>query len=515
MWLLCVALLINILLILIFVWFRIAAAEDSGGVSVRSQQMRDERARLFQYPWLKYVWRKLVNDWKDVTTIKHCLRETVRDSLADAKDDFRAWKDACVKGLSSGEWPIRIDDDEKFKRTRGDKNDGDDGRESGDVKDFCERVARTQETLRVYKIAKPPAISWRDFFLNQLPYMENSHAVEYVLYKHFGGGGGGGGGGGSVFHAKTEGEATAFLIPAQPYLDGLAHITYVDGARYALQDRIEPLMRSSAWHKHGGCDFFVPSMWDQGRGMFWHADHRGKGLMKNVTVITARAEYGESSPESTRFNVHKDISAVAIYESHVAELACRRAAAARHDEKAAAATQRQGLLFFAGSVHVSQRLRHKVLTYYDATPEDGVSVTSNSLNGDEYTKQMLHHKYCLQLEGYANLSPRVSEYTLLGCVPVVIIGAESAKLLHPLHRTIKWEDIVVEIDEEQLPSLTAILREEIRNGTYAMRYRRATSIRKMLTYHATPAIGDATWMTAYELVNRISTCKASVLKYSQ
>ena len=97
----------------------------------------------------------------------------------------------------------------------------------------------------------------------------------------------------------------------------------------------------------------------------------------------------------------------------------------------------------------------------------------------------------------------------------MIIGAESAKLLHPLHRTIKWEDIVVEIDEEQLPSLTAILREEIRNGTYAMRYRRATSIRKMLTYHATPAIGDATWMTAYELVNRISTCKASVLKYSQ
>ena len=160
-------------------------------------------------------------------------------------------------------------------------------------------------------------------------------------------------------------------------------------------------------------------------------------------------------------------------------------------------------MFFAGSVHESQRLRQKVMRYFDANPEEGVLVTSASINGDEYTRMMLSHKYCLQLEGYANLSPRVSEYTLLGCIPVVVVGEGSAELTHPLHRVIDWDAIVVRVPEAELPSLTETIRGEIRDGTYARRVRLAAAVRRMLTYHPTPVIGDATWMTAYELLGRI------------
>ena len=87
------------------------------------------------------------------------------------------------------------------------------------------------------------------------------------------------------------------------------------------------------------------------------------------------------------------------------------------------------------------------------------------------------------------------------------MGENSAQLVHPLHRVIDWASIVVQVPEEELSSLTEKLREEVRDGTYARRVRMARAVRKMLTYHPTPVIGDATWMTAFELVGRIEACK--------
>ena len=196
--------------------------------------------------------------------------------------------------------------------------------------------------------------------------------------------------------------------------------------------------------------------------------------MENVTIITARTEHSSSSSPSTKFNIDKDISAVAIYESHVAEIACRNDQLLNqnklrdHDRDDGAsssssssgssgsskrvlqsrsleATSRKGLLFFSGSVHKSQRLRNSILSYYKENPEDGVLITTQPFNGDEYTQKMLEHKYCLQVPGYANLSPRVSEYTLLGCIPVVIIAKDSSFTLNPLHRTIDWTQIAIEV----------------------------------------------------------------------
>lgn len=187
-----------------------------------------------------------------------------------------------------------------------------------------------------------------------------------------------------------------------PEQEGIAHLTYVDGARNAIRDRSYALFGTDRWERFGGCDFFAPSMWDQGRGMFWHADNRGEGLMRNVTVITARTGAGEKSAESTRFNLDQDISAVAIYENHVAEAACRnerrqspdvQAGSRAANEDHGAPADRDGLLFFAGSVHKSQRLRQKVMQYFASNPEEGVLVTSASINGDEYTRKMLSSKY--------------------------------------------------------------------------------------------------------------------------
>ena len=179
--------------------------------------------------------------------------------------------------------------------------------------------------------------------------------------------------------------------------------------------------------------------------------------MENVTIITARTEHSTRSPLSTKFNIDKDISAVAIYENHVAEIACRNAKEVNiirnqerdiknEDRKHSLKIPRDGLLFFSGSVHKTQRLRNSILSYYGENPEDGVMVTSQPFNGDEYTKKMLEHKYCLQVQGYANLSPRVSEYSLLGCIPVVVVTSNSSLTLNPLHRIIDWKRIALEVN---------------------------------------------------------------------
>ena len=160
------------------------------GELVREAQMNAERARLMQYPWGTYLRRKAVNVWSELTTSMTCLHRAVEDGRRDRENGFEGWKQSCQEGLASSTWPITAE-----------------ARQS----DFCEDVARVPERLRGFRVPKPAGVGWRDMFLNVLPYMENSHAVEYVLYNHFGSSE-------SIFNTGIEDEANAFLFPAQPYL---------------------------------------------------------------------------------------------------------------------------------------------------------------------------------------------------------------------------------------------------------------------------------------------------------
>lgn len=172
--------------VFVYSWTRVYRSKT--GNTLRDQQIGNEYARLIQYPWLTYVWRKAVSMWKDFITSKHCLEETVRESILDGKNGFQSWKDECREGIRTGKWPIAKD---------------------ANSVTFCDKVTDVAKNLRIFSIPKPRKIWWRDLFLNLLPYMENSHAVEYVLYQQFKS---------SIFQAPSINVANAFLIPAQPYL---------------------------------------------------------------------------------------------------------------------------------------------------------------------------------------------------------------------------------------------------------------------------------------------------------
>ena len=66
---------------------------------------------------------------------------------------------------------------------------------------------------------------------------------------------------------------------------------------------------------------------------------------------------------------------------------------------------------------------------------------------------MLRSKFCIQADGNAPWSPRLMQYMLTGCVPVIV----SDKLLPPFHSTLNWTKFSVHITVSQLPDMKRIL----------------------------------------------------------
>ena len=90
---------------------------------------------------------------------------------------------------------------------------------------------------------------------------------------------------------------------------------------------------------------------------------------------------------------------------------------------------------------------------YETFQQDGDVVMVEKATVKESAQHMIRSKFCIQTDGNAPWSPRLMQYVLTGCVPVVV----SNKLLPPFHKTLNWSTFSLRVPVADIARLKHIL----------------------------------------------------------
>ena len=354
---------------------------------------------------------------------------------------------------------------------------------------LCEAMEKKLgEELRVYAFEKPNKLRMRYKTLRQLPSFNRGYDVEGYLVEQFSRG---------PFSVtkKDWRDATAFLLPAQPYMDRVSAFPFSDGRRSierGIEDITDYAMKKEpeAWELASKtCRSFAITTHDYGVTFAKNIVLPEGRMVDKTTFLASNAELEvKDDGEFYPFSRSKDVSVIPSLSFFLPKETMRRKALTDDGNG------RKIRLMFRGNIR--GRLRKKLFSYLIVRADKRDSIETTGLTSPtSYIKLMETSKYCLHVRGTRVQSPRLIELMLFGCVPVILANAYEL----PLSWFLDWSKFSLIVREEDYRDVYAV----VDKANWTALHSNLAKVAPFFTYHKKPILGDAFYATALGLRERL------------
>ena len=410
-------------------------------------------------------------------------------------------------------WPLRDPHDD---------TDGGAGLGFENAHALCEAMRRLPNELRVYTFPLAAAERRRYALAELAPTFNRGYDVEGHIV-HFMGE--------PPFSTADPKEATAFLLPARPYLERVA--AYPESGREAMTKNVKAMVDrlgaedAATWRlsgsvgKGGGCARVMVSAHDTGTFAANRTDEevREKAVFvaSNADSTTRRdvdemkrANNGTGSRAThARFSMSKDVSAVCSLSFHIPKDAVTQRAmtpVSVGDAGEASATptpsaedRRAVTLSFRGNDR--GQFRERIFKHFRSLRRADWDLSSEGqVTPSEYEQLLGNSKFCLHVRGTRVVSPRLIEVMVFGCVPVII--ADGYEL--PLAWLLDWSKFSIRVAEDEYDRVPKLLDD----ANWAEMHDNLRRVVGFFVYHRTPLFGDAFWTTMLGVWRQIKRGRA-------
>ena len=410
-------------------------------------------------------------------------------------------------------WPLRDPHDDA---------DGGAGLGFENAHALCEAMRRLPNELRVYTFPLAAAERRRYALAELAPTFNRGYDVEGHIV-HFMGE--------PPFSTADPKEATAFLLPARPYLERVA--AYPESGREAMTKNVKAMVDrlgaedAATWRlsgsvgKGGGCARVMVSAHDTGTFAANRTDEevREKAVFvaSNADSTTRRdvdemkrANNGTGSRAThARFSMSKDVSAVCSLSFHIPKDAVTQRAmtpVSVGDAGEASATptpsaedRRAVTLSFRGNDR--GQFRERIFKHFRSLRRADWDLSSEGqVTPSEYEQLLGNSKFCLHVRGTRVVSPRLIEVMVFGCVPVII--ADGYEL--PLAWLLDWSKFSIRVAEDEYDRVPKLLDD----ANWAEMHDNLRRVVGFFVYHRTPLFGDAFWTTMLGVWRQIKRGRA-------
>jgi hypothetical protein len=401
------------------------------------------------------------------------------------------------------EWPLRDPHDD---------SDAGAGLGFETAEQLCEAMRRLPSELKIYSFPLSAAESRRYQIAELAPTFNRGYDVEGHIMEFMRA---------PPFSTQDPHEATAFLIPARPYLERVA--AYPDSGRTAMTRNVKDMVdrlrteESDVWRlsgskkKGGGCARVMVSSHDTGTFAANDTDSEVKNkavfIASNADSTTEKqAEDFERKTNGTgwrsaqaRFTMNKDVSAVCSLSFHIPKDAVAQRAIVpmtvgdvsdasdggggrSGDEE----EHRPVTLSFRGNDR--GEIRERLFAHFRGLRKPDWDLRSEGqVTPSEYEALLGSSKFCLHVRGTRVQSPRLIEILVFGCVPVII--ADGYEL--PLAWLLDWSKFSIRVPEDEYRALPELLEK----ADWAEMHENLRRAVGFFVYHRTPLVGDAFWTT--------------------
>ena len=410
-------------------------------------------------------------------------------------------------------WPLRDPHDD---------TDGGAGLGFENAHALCEAMRRLPNELRVYTFPLAAAERRRYALAELAPTFNRGYDVEGHIVRFMGE---------PPFHTADPKEATAFLLPARPYLERVA--AYPESGREAMTKNVKAMVDrlgaedAATWRlsgsvgKGGGCARVMVSAHDTGTFAANRTDEevREKAVFvaSNADSTTRRdvdemkrANNGTGSRAThARFSMSKDVSAVCSLSFHIPKDAVTQRAmtpVSVGDAGEASATptpsaedRRAVTLSFRGNDR--GQFRERIFKHFRSLRRADWDLSSEGqVTPSEYEQLLGNSKFCLHVRGTRVVSPRLIEVMVFGCVPVII--ADGYEL--PLAWLLDWSKFSIRVAEDEYDRVPKLLDD----ANWAEMHDNLRRVVGFFVYHRTPLFGDAFWTTMLGVWRQIKRGRA-------
>ena len=387
---------------------------------------------------------------------------------------------------------------------------------------LCDAMRRLPSELRVYTFPLSAAERARYALAELAPTFNRGYDVEGHIV-HFMGE--------PPFSTADPKEATAFLLPARPYLERVA--AYPESGREAMTKNVKAMVDrlgaedAATWRlsgsvgKGGGCARVMVSAHDTGTFAANRTDEevREKAVFvaSNADSTTRRdvdemkrANNGTGSRAThARFSMSKDVSAVCSLSFHIPKDAVTQRAmtpVSVGDAGEASATptpsaedRRAVTLSFRGNDR--GQFRERIFKHFRSLRRADWDLSSEGqVTPSEYEQLLGNSKFCLHVRGTRVVSPRLIEVMVFGCVPVII--ADGYEL--PLAWLLDWSKFSIRVAEDEYDRVPKLLDD----ANWAEMHDNLRRVVGFFVYHRTPLFGDAFWTTMLGVWRQIKRGRA-------
>lgn len=411
-------------------------------------------------------------------------------------------------------WPLRDPHDDA---------DGGAGLGFESAEALCDAMRRLPNELRVYAFPLSAAEQRRYALAELAPTFNRGYDVEGHIV-HFMGE--------PPFFTADPNEATAFLVPARPYLERVA--AYPESGRDAMMKNVKAMVdrlaaeEAATWRlsgsreKGGGCARVMVSAHDTGT---FAANDTDKEVRDKAVFIASNADSttqreADALKEKTdgeawrsaqaRFVMSKDVSAVCSLSFHIPKDAVTQRAMVPMsvgdvgDELSAstpsrAEDRREVTLSFRGNDRGS--FREKIFKHFRSLNRADWDLESDGqVTPSEYEQLLGNSKFCLHVRGTRVQSPRLIEVMVFGCVPVII--ADGYEL--PLAWLLDWSKFSILVKEDEYERLPELLDE----ANWLEMHDNLRRVVGFFVYHRVPVFGDAFYTTMLGVWRQIKRGRA-------
>jgi len=387
---------------------------------------------------------------------------------------------------------------------------------------LCDAMRRLPSELRVYTFPLSAAERARYALAELAPTFNRGYDVEGHIVRFMGE---------PPFHTADPNEATAFLLPARPYLERVA--AYPESGRDAMTRNVAAMARrlgaeeAATWRlsgsreKGGGCARVMVSAHDTGTfaasGMETEVRDKAVFVASNADSTTQRdADALRRATNGTvarsaqaRFAMRKDVSAVCSLSFHIPKDAVTQramtpmsvgdAGGELSSSTPSAEARRGTTLSFRGNDR--GRFRERIFAHFRSLGRADWDLSSEGqVTPSEYERLLGDSKFCLHVRGTRVQSPRLIEVMVFGCVPVII--ADGYEL--PLAWLLDWDSFSIRVAEDEYERLPQLLDE----ANWSLMHENLRKVVGFFVYHRTPLFGDAFWTTMLGVWRQIKRGRA-------
>jgi hypothetical protein len=388
---------------------------------------------------------------------------------------------------------------------------------------LCDAMRRLPSELRVYTFPLSAAERARYALAELAPTFNRGYDVEGHIVRFMGE---------PPFHTADPNEATAFLLPARPYLERVA--AYPETGRDAMMRNVAAMARrlgaeeAATWRlsgsreKGGGCARVMVSAHDTGTfaasGTETEVRDKAVFVASNADSTTRRdADATRRATNGTvarstqaRFAMRKDVSAVCSLSFHIPKDAVTQRAMTpmsvgdaggelSFSSTPSAEARRGTTLSFRGNDR--GQFRERIFAHFRSLGRADWDLSSEGqVTPSEYERLLGDSKFCLHVRGTRVQSPRLIEVMVFGCVPVII--ADGYEL--PLAWLLDWDSFSIRVAEDEYERLPQLLDE----ANWSLMHENLRKVVGFFVYHRTPLFGDAFWTTMLGVWRQIKRGRA-------